>query len=178
MFYTTPTGGPGDGLFWTEREPICLNRSGAAYAEGEVVMIDLKATTTELATGTEATYQPGSSESIWRTIIDPITAYENSGFMGIVTEPGGIADNAKGKVTFFGLIERAFIRSALAIGAVPGDKLVMDVSASNNALTVVPAANATNARIIGYYSAPTDTTLTNRALKRVMFNGFTGWGQP
>lgn len=177
MFFSKPTGGPDvvGGIFPTCFPSVrCWNRTGATLVKGETVMLAFQAAVhqaTEIATNDSNSYRPGySNDTVWNTVVDP---FDNStstngvagnrvgGIFGIVQEGG--ADNTAVLVQFYGLIEEAFVvdNGSSKDGAFPGQ--VLSVTTTNSLSCHV----GTNAVIVGFYLDSNDTTLTNRALKRV-----------
>ena len=182
-FFIKNTGGPDifGGFFPQSDQPVnCMKRSGSAVAQGQVVMLDMAASATEITTNDSNSYLPGAGDaagdSVWNTVVNPTAgAVQNGGtFFGVCLDVAGVADNAIGSFQFYGLIEDA---SVLRIGAsqstVGGAPLTVVASATSTFDPVV----ATNERIVAMYLDAEDTSLTNAELKRVfLHNGVLGGG--
>ncbi len=132
---------------------------------------------TEIATNDSNSYIPGASnDTVWNTVVAPqsnaITAplpgTRTGGIFGVALED--IADNASGMIQFFGIVT-AFVKDAASgDGAIPGQPLSVS-TATNKAFT---CNCPTNAVLVGFYEDAADSTLTNRALKRVFLTNGIG----
>lgn len=169
-FFHKATGGPGRGIWPTKVARPCVNRSGTAYEKGDLVMFDLAASVAELTTSATASYQPGD-DSVFDTITDCTTASASEGgIFGVVTEDGGIANDAVGEVLVFGLVEEAFVidtRSGTVI--IPGSTLVC--GAEDGHTQDLDNFDTGGEVILGRYLDASGTASTHR-LARVLFNGF------
>ena len=84
MFWSKPTGGPDvAGGIWPVDFPEvrCINRSDGTHTKGEVVQMAWQpGVATEIATNDSNSYKPGwSNDTIWNTVIDPVTNATLSG---------------------------------------------------------------------------------------------------
>jgi hypothetical protein len=148
-----------------------INRSAATQAKGDVVAVDLAGSVDEITTSDSDAYRVlGTTSTIWTSFTAVDASDEHYGILGIVTEVGGIANDKEGEVTFFGVVEEVKVTTAASTNATPGDALVAK-SASDSLFSAVTSTQ----RIVGIYIAPEGTAQSGR-LKRVFFNGFTGWG--
>lgn len=173
-FFAKPTGGPDivGGVWPVSQKARCINRAGATLSKGDVVMLDMTATTTEIATNDDNSYIPGASnDTVWNTIVDPTAAsITNGSIFGVVLETE-ILDNGSGEVQFFGLVSEAYVTKNSGTTN-PGD--VLSVTTTNSFNSTV-ASNQVN---VGWYLDGQDTDLEPRELKRVfLHNGlFAGHG--
>jgi hypothetical protein len=177
VFFNKPAGGPDSvgGVWpWTQIA-VCRNRSGGTLSKGEVCQLAFAAgnhEATEIATNDSNSYRPGASnDTSWNTVVNPhsnaaiadsngIAGIRQGGIFGVALED--VADDADGEFQFFGLVEDAYVVDTTSgDGAQPGQ--LLGVTATNSFRCHV----GTNAVIVGFYADAADTTLTNRALKRV-----------
>jgi hypothetical protein len=182
-FFTKNTGGPDPigGLFpQSDSEVRCMNRSGSAVVQGEVVMLDFAASAAELTTNDSNTYRAGygdaAGDSVWNTVVNPDTAaiVNGTAFFGVCTDVS-VADNAIGNFQFFGIVELAFVQRTGSLAA-------SALNAGGRGLTVTAAATSTfdavvtaDERVVAIYLDSQDRTLTNRELKRIfLHNGVLG----
>jgi hypothetical protein len=167
-----PVGGPDSvgGLFPARFPAVkCRNRSGTTLIRGEVVQLALTpGIATEAASNDSNSYVPGgSNDTVWNTVVLPVTSslgqpqsgIITGGIFGVVTSTS-VADNGVVDVVFGGLVD-AFVICAEADGAIPGQPLT--VTTAKNFDGVI----SSNEVLVGFYLSPTDTTLTNRELKKV-----------
>jgi hypothetical protein len=176
-FFSKPAGGPDPvgGVFpWTQ-VATCRNRTGGTLTKGEVVMLAFGAgnhDATEIATNDSNSYRPGASnDTIWNTVVDPQSNAITNGAVGTLTGAiwgvcltETVADDAIGEFQFFGVVEKAYVVDAASgDGARPGQILGVH-TASSNAFTCHVNSNRV---VVGFYIDAQDSTLTNRALKRV-----------
>lgn len=170
--FVKASGGPGHGIFPDEIKARMVNRRGSAFAKGDACMVDLGAASTEITTNDSDSYKLlGDTSNVWRTIIAVDAQAVNFGIIGVVTEVGGIADNAEGEVAFYGVLPEAKVSDTVASANIqPGDALV-----AASAKVYLDANVLSTERIVGIY-VDAQTTAVSARLKRVFFNGFTGWG--
>ena len=181
-FFTKNTGGPDPigGLFpQSDSEVRCMNRSGSAVVQGEVVMLDFAASAAELTTNDSNTYRPGSGDasgdSVWNTVVNPSAAalVNGTAFFGVCLDVT-IADNASGLFQFFGIVEMAFVQrtgAAYSNTMLGGRGLTVTAAATSTFDAVVTA----DERCVAIYLDGQEATLTNRELKRIfLHNGVLG----
>lgn len=169
VFFTQPTGGPGQGIFPDTVRSKCINAiATTALTNGAVVQLDLAASATTIATNAAASYTPGGVTSVFRNVVAPTAVGIKNGILGVVTEPGGIATGAEGEVTFLGILTGNVIQGSGSVD--PGGALVADTTRR------LDATQATDEKIIGIYIDAQAATLSVAAQKRVLFNGITGFG--
>lgn len=107
----------------TLRVPL-WNRTGSAASNGQLVMLDLAKSATEVTS-----YTIGLSTSAYGNFVDPTTAGASTDrfYMGLVDESGGIGDDESGMVLLHGIkADGLVIRDSGSITA--GDLLIADVS--------------------------------------------------
>lgn len=160
---TSPIGGPGIGYFPPNIDVVVYNRSGSAFAVGDVVQLDLASSATE-----SVTENPGGTEgtTTFSNAIAPTAAGIKAGILGVALEV--IADDAKGRIRLQGFVDQAFIIDGTDSVAI-GDPLVATTAKNLDAVLAV------NERIIGI-AQTAHTTPTTRTLGKVLFNGITGFG--
>jgi hypothetical protein len=152
-------------------EVVCMNRSGGTHIKGEVVALATHpGVATEIATNDSNSYRPGASnDTVWNTVIDPITNMLNSGgslrrmtAFGVCMSDS-VADNTKGLYKFFGLIEKAFCVKATGASLSAGYPLSVTITNSFNGVV------ASNAVVVGTYF-DIQATNTVRRLRRVLLH--------
>ena len=154
------------------------NRSGTTLVKGEVVQLALTpGIATEAASNDSNSYRPsGSNDTIWNTVVLPVAStlavpqsgIITGGIFGVVTSDS-VADNGQVDVVFGGLVNAFVIDGGSSKdGALPGQPLTV-TTAKNFDCDV-----ATNEVLVGFYVGPTDTTLTNRDIKRVLLTNGVG----
>ena len=177
-FFNKPSAGPDSvgGVWPWEQIAKVRNRSGSTISRGDLCQLAFGAgntAATEIATNDSNSYVPGASnDTIWNTVIDPIsnTLTSTNGIAG--NRMGGIfgialedfIDNAAGNVQFFGVIENAFVvdSGTSKDGAQPSQLLAVNVTN-----VCLDCHIGTNKVIVGFYIDSNDATLTSRTLKRV-----------
>lgn len=175
-FFIKNTGGPDriGGVFPQDDQPVkCMNRSGSAIAKGEIVMLDMAASATEIATNDSNSYLPGAGDasgkdSVWNTVVNPTAGTVQNGgtFFGVCLDTS-VADNAVGNFQFFGIVEEAKVqRTGAAQSTVGGAPLTVAAGAAATFDAVVD----TNERIVAWYLDGQDTSLTTAELKRVFLH--------
>lgn len=173
-FLFSPTPGPDSvgGLFPAKFPAVkCRNRSGTTLSKGDVVQLALTpGIATEAASNDSNSYVPGgSNDTVWNTVVLPVASALGTpqsgtltgGIYGVVTSTS-VLDNGIVDVVFGGIVEAFVIDGGnVKDGAIPGQPLT--VTASKNF-----DADLTNGEVqVAFFLSPTDSTLTNRALKKV-----------
>ena len=156
-----PTGPPGGGIGATNLTTIVTMRGGAAVL-GDVLQFDLECTD-----GDVSNYFPGHENSAWNNVIDPTTfavTGQVPALFCVALED--IADNARGKVCYWGCVDAFIITSdgnTYTIGA------GVAVNTDSN-FTLVDVGEP----MVGILSEiPSDTTPLTRTLAEVfLFNHF------
>lgn len=148
-------------IYPAKREYKLWNRQGSTQPLGTVVALDITRSQAEVTHGLNPT---GDGSSIWENFILPTTQHTKTGLMGVITEVGGIADNARGAVQIAGLVDKAFCIAAGTLS--PG---LMLVATTAGDLRSVPTVNE---RSIAFYNDATDASIATHELKAVVFNGF------
>jgi hypothetical protein len=162
-FFVLPTGGPEHGVEPEEiKSDLMWNRAGATLEVGQVCTTDFGAAVAELATGTTATYIPGTGNTVWNSVTDATATSRRNSWVGVVIN-SAIANDARGKVQFYGLANAFVLGSA---GVVPGTPLNAQLGSSGNAFTT----STTGRRFSAVYLAP-QATLRSPTLSRVMLYG-------
>ena len=149
----------------------CRNRTGTTLSRGDVVQLALTpGIATEAASNDSNTYVPsGSNDTVWNTVVLPVASTLSvpqsgtltGGIFGVVSSTS-VLDNGIVDVVFGGVVD-AFVIDGGSVkdGAIPGQPLT--VTAAKNF-----DADLTNGEIqVAFFLSPTDTTLTNRELKKV-----------
>lgn len=167
MFYVQPTGLVG----FTPGEITLqlVNRVGSTQSYGKVVMLDLAASAAEITSSSADSYVPGKEGSVWDNFVAPTALGVKSGFLGVVTERGGIADNARGKVTFYGLVEALAVSTGQLFKPFLTQFTARTTGDLDGKSTIL-----TNDRIVAFYNAPQSSSSSTTKLKTVLFNGITG----
>lgn len=158
--FLSPTGGPGDGLFFDNTVVRITNRSGATTAVGEVVMLN-HAQANEVDNGIPGSSDSDGNNSVYNNYIDPaITSpFLKHSIYGIALE--SIADNETGRVLF-----RGRVNAAVASATVAGTALV---ATADGEMTV--AAGTGDSKVIAIAEEADTSNLAN-----VLFDGINGFG--
>jgi len=173
VFFIKNTGVPDTvgGVAPTSDKAPCRNRTASAFVYGDLVMLDLTASAAEILTNDSNSYIPGHGDStgdtVWNCVIAPTAAaLDTGGIFGVVSARAGIAADASGEVTFFGIVD-AFCISTGTVN--PGAPLTGAVAGNLDAVLL------SNERVIAHYMSPQDATLSTEELKKVfLHNGLFG----
>lgn len=168
MFFVQPTGLVG--FTPSEITLNAVNRSGSTKDYGALVMLDLGASVAEITTSSASSYYAGAENSVWDSFTSVSTLGTKCGIVGVVTEKAGIANDARGAVTYYGLIDALVVNSNALLK--PFESQL--VAGTAGRLDITPAANE---RVIAFYLAPQASSSSTVVLRQVFFNGITGWGR-
>lgn len=169
MFFVQPTGLVG--FTPSEITLNAVNRSGSTKAKGALVMLDLGASVAEITTSSAASYNAGAENSVWDSFTAVSALGVKCGILGIVTEKAGIANDARGAVTYYGLIDALVVNSNTLLKPFQSQL----VAKTSGVLDITPASNE---RVIAFYEAPQASSSSTAVLRQVLFNGITGFGRP
>jgi hypothetical protein len=162
-FFVLPTGGPEAGLSPEEvKSDYVYNRAGATLTAGKIAQFDFGAVVAELATGSTATYVPGTGNTVWNNVTATTAAGRNANWLGIVQDT--MANDARGRVQTYGLGQAFVLASG---GILPGTALKAQGTSGNSLISA-----RTGQRLVGVYLAPQRRTGTRTPVRaRVMFYG-------
>jgi hypothetical protein len=184
-FFGKPSGGPDPigGLFPRSESQPFRSRAGAALVKGAVVALDLTASAAEVNAADSNSGLPGagdaSDDSIWNTVVDPLSnahiGVTNAGptrasLFGVTRE--AIADNAIGRVQFYGIVDEARVLSTGGTNLVYGMPLTVTPTNSFNATVV------SNQRIVAFYCGQTNTVTNSAEVARVFLHNGVGFHGP
>lgn len=169
----TPTSGPGPGVFFSEYTKPCINRTGTTLTKGSLVELALDGSPTEITATDSASYvNNGGTTTVFANVVDPTTGgVRGEGVLGIVVEEGGIADNAQGDITFFGIVEEANVVNTSTL-LTPKKPLVAKAGTAN---TLDAAMDTSAERVIALYLGPQSSSSTTVVIRKVLFDGVHGF---
>lgn len=153
--FIAPAGGPGVGLFIGDIATKMWVRGGN-LTKGDVMVVD----TTDTDAGTTVGTTLGQDAAINANVVVPITAQLNKGFFCVAMETA--LDDTQALFKFVGYVD-ALVTPATTVGDL--------LSAANGSRGLIAIAAASK----GIAMAET-TDAGTAILKRVWFNGITGWG--
>lgn len=173
IFFEKPTKGPDavGGLWPLKERARVWNRSGAKLDLGDVVaMATRPGEATEIATNDANSYIPGmSNDTIWNTVIDPITnAIQKGGIFAVVLDEE-ISDNKAGWVQLFGICD-AYVARTNTTSTNPGSPLTVYVSNAATRVNTFDPIIASNEKTVATLIATSNAALTTKRLKKIFLH--------
>lgn len=173
IFFEKPTKGPDAvGGIWPIKDRARVwNRSGAKLDLGDVVVLATRpGEATEVATNDANSYIPGASnDTVWNTVIDPITNFVTKGGIFAVVLDVEISDNKAGWVQTFGIVDAYVARTNTTV-TVPGAPLTVYVSNAATRVNTFDPIIASNEVTVAMYLATSNAALTTKRLKKVFLH--------
>ena len=160
MSYVLPTGGPGDGYWPNAKTLTATNRTGATLVVGDLLMLDLRLSGTEVDNNNLGSTDADGNNSGLNNVVLPATDMLLYGVY--VVALGATADNVVGEFQLYGVVNMN-----VAGATVAGDGLCPGNASDQGVIST----GALNAKIVAISREADASNIAS-----VFFNGEVGFG--